>query len=113
MSIGNISGDWVVFQTWNNVPQYKFNMSISDSGVITIQGGFTGIATKFPNTYLSLAISNSGNNSITSYLGNIVAEVMGGEMTGTDSSGNVYQGIWHAQKSSTLQVTEKEFGIGK
>ncbi|MBX2830109.1 MAG: hypothetical protein KTR23_02850 [Rhodospirillales bacterium] len=109
----SLSGTWIVTQTWKGVPPYKFSMNVAADGKITIDGGFTGVLQQFPNSYLSMAIANFGNKSVTAYLGNIVNNAMGGEMSGTGQSGAVVTGIWTAVHSAALGAPDKAYGVGE
>lgn len=111
--MSNYSGVWQVTQAWQGTTPYTFNMTITDTGLITIEGGFSGIIAELgASSFLSMAISNTQAQSITAYVGNIVGPVMGGVMTGTQG-GQVFQGTWSAALESNANAPKKVCGVGK
>lgn len=107
----SLDGDWVVTQQWAGVKPYKFPMSIKN-GVVTVEGGFNGVSDQLgSSSFVSLAIANYAQKSITSYIGNIAGGAMGGQMTGTQNS-KVVQGIWSAVKSHLDNAVPGAFNVG-
>jgi len=107
-------GNWLVFQSWNGTPFYRFVMNVSQAGVITIPGGYLGIICQPPQPNLvGMAIGNSTQGSITSYEGCSNGQVMYGVMAGTQKNGAVFHGRWYAVHQTISDAPEQAFGIGE
>jgi hypothetical protein len=105
-----MQGTWIIWNQWQGAPAYRFRADFSPDGRISVAGGFIGTWTKLgPSTQVSLAIANcQGTASITSYNGNVVGYMMGGEMTGAKSSGAPVRGQWVAHHVLLLDAEEAE-----
>ncbi|MDF1791623.1 MAG: hypothetical protein P1U88_06930 [Thalassobaculaceae bacterium] len=113
-SAGFVPGDWCVWQKWTGDPGYTFNMTIAADGSISISGGqFKGVVQGFPNSYLSMAITDSSGGSTAAYLGNVVGGAMGGEVSALAAGGKVVHGIWTAYLTDIANAATRDFAIGK
>jgi len=106
----SLQGTWRIRHDWQGVKPYTVRADFSADGRITIAGGYIGTWTQLgSSSQVSLAIADcQGTPSITSYNGNVVGQAMGGEMTGTKSSGAPVPGTWSAYNVLLLDAEETD-----
>lgn len=113
----NLTGPWILWQEWEGVVSYYFEINFNEDGTITIPG-----APYFYGTYVQLEDSNEislaigqfeGVQSITSYVGIAAGNVMGGQMQGVEVLQSGASGSWGATRIPILDLEKKNPGVGK
>lgn len=100
-----MEGKWIITQVWNGVPAYKFEATFSADGSITIDGGYFGAWCQLGSSnQVSLAVANFGDNSVTTYSGNIAGPAMGGMAVGRSKQGTISKGSWSAVQEAHANV---------
>jgi hypothetical protein len=96
-----MEGKWIITQQWNGVPAYKFEATFSADGTITVNGGYFGAWCQLGSSnQVSLAVANFGDDSVSSYSGNIVGPAMGGLVVGRSKQGTISKGSWSAAQEA-------------
>ena len=108
------AGEWVITQQWQGQNAYKFTMTVDANGLLTVDGGFTGVISQIGSgSSLSIAIANYKQGIVAAYSGNIVGSAMGGVVSGTVGGGTVSTGSWSAVTADHSNAQAGTFSIGK
>lgn len=109
----SFEGSWIVTQSWKGLPTYKFTMTVNKLGVITVNGGYVGVINELgTSSFLSMAITNYAEKSVTAYAGNIAGQAMGGTMSGTQGN-KLVSGIWSAMQEAHHNAPEQQFSVAE
>lgn len=109
--MSNLVGIWRITQKWAGSPAYHFEADFLPNGTIRIPG------TKFFGVYKELGSSNQVSlaiaqftkpNSISTYVGNVAGNAMGGEARGAVPGGEEHDGEWTAVRLDTLSAPKQD-----